>query len=66
MIFLFKHYTAMKGEVQIEAKDEKEAKDKFKLLKISDLKWRSDPTGKSRTTYEVVCEDVTNNNFFIK
>lgn len=56
----------MKGEVQIEAKDEKEAKDKFKLLKISDLKWRSDPIGKSRTTYEVVCEDVTNKNFFIK
>lgn len=66
MIFLFKHYTTLCGLVEIEANNEKEAKDKFQSLKISDLKWKSEPSGKTRTTYEVLCEDFTNKNLYRK
>lgn len=56
----------MCGLVEIEANNEKEAKDKFQSLKISDLKWKSEPSGKTRTTYEVLCEDSTNKNLYRK
>ena len=49
----------MCGTVKIEAKNENEARSKFKQLNTSDLEWRSDPSGKYRTTYEVICEDAT-------
>jgi len=59
MIYYFKHYRSMCGTVKIEAKNENEARSKFKQLNTSDLEWRSDPSGKYRTTYEVICEDAT-------
>jgi len=59
MIYIFRHYTTMMGTVEIEAKDEHEAQRIFKTLKTSDLKWRTDPNGKYRTTYEVICKDAT-------
>jgi len=58
MIYLFKHYTTMMGTIEIDAKNEKEAMEKFNKLKTSDLKWRSDASGKYRTTYEVICKDT--------
>lgn len=58
--YSFRKYCNLIGSIEIEADSDVSALEKYKQKKLSDYKWKDNPTKKDRTTYEVAVDDSLN------
>tara|TARA_R110000823_G_C15764107_1_gene483303 strand:- start:516 stop:716 length:201 start_codon:yes stop_codon:yes gene_type:complete len=55
--YSFRKYCNLIGFIEIEADSDVSALEKYKKTRLSDYKWKDNPTKKDRTTYEVAVDD---------
>jgi hypothetical protein len=58
--YSFRKYCNLIGSIEIEADSDVSALEKYKQTRLSDYKWKDNPTKKDRTTYEVAVDDSIN------